>query len=105
MLLCSPGFFVAGLLATRKAGKMSSAMLACTLALACFAVVDFGITVMFAFLPPYTVSPFTTLFTFNFWALTLQYWLIDLVFAAALGFGAAALGGAIARKPAVPTSY
>lgn len=103
-LLCSPGFFVAGLLATRKAGKMSSAMLACTLALACFAVVDFGINVMFSFLPPYPV-PFTSLLTFSFWTFLLQYWFIDLVCACALGFGAAALGGAIGRKPAIPTPY
>jgi hypothetical protein len=99
VLFCSPGFFVAGLLAKRKTGRMSSAMLACTLAVTCFAVIDFCISVIFSFLSPYP-APFNSLFMFGFWFSVFQFWLIDLVSACVVGFSVAALGGAIGGKKA-----
>jgi hypothetical protein len=99
VLLCSPGFFIAGLLATRKTGKMSSAMLACTLALTCFAMVDLCLGVLVSLILSNPI-PANFFFSFATWEVIFQFWFIDLILASIVGFGVAALGGAIGRKKA-----
>jgi hypothetical protein len=97
-LLCSPGFFVAGLLTARSTGIMSSAMTAWALALACFALIDLCLFTMSVFYAttttPYAFAP-NTLY---FWGTILVGWFIDLVIVSIVGFGAATLGGNFGKR-------
>jgi hypothetical protein len=97
-LLCSPGFFVVGLLATRKTGRMNSAMLACTLALTVFAVVDLGLGIASAYYSLIVLFPSYAPGFLEFWEIVIVGWFADIIMASMVSFGAAALGGAIGRQ-------
>lgn len=97
-LLCSPGLFVVGLRTIRKTGRMSSVMLACTLALVGFAVVDFLLIIATA---AYDLTAFpssSASATLEFWGAALLGWLPDLIMVSIVGFGAAALGATIGKR-------
>jgi hypothetical protein len=114
-LLSAPGFFVTGLLATRKAGRISSAISTWTLSLACFAVVDLcvGIVLLFYFTTITITSTFNTATGITTTTVThapisfppviswidfFVGWLINLIIVSMVSFGVATIGGAIGEK-------
>lgn len=96
-LLCSPGFFVAGLLAKRKTGRTSSAMLACTLALVGFVVIDFILIITLSFYNLF-IAFHSGLYILMFSEFVFIGWFSDLIMVSMVSFGAAVLGGAIGKQ-------
>jgi hypothetical protein len=100
-LLCSPGFFVVGLQAIRKTDRMNAVMLACTLALAGFAVID--LTLAFAtaayVLLAYPSTPMSGSFALHFWGGIILGWFIDLIMTSLIAYAAASLGATLGKQP------
>ncbi|EFH89967.1 hypothetical protein [Ktedonobacter racemifer] len=90
-------YFFAGLLATRSTGKMGTAMLACLWALLCFLFVDICTFVIGIFITLPLMQgqsgDIIILLTSN----TLSF-MLDLILALVLGFGAGGLGALIGRQ-------
>jgi hypothetical protein len=98
-LLCSPGFFVIGLQTIRKTGRMNSVMLACTLALVGFAVVDLVLTIASVAYTLASCPPSATFNTLEFWeGALLGGWFADLIMMGMVSFAAAALGATIGKQ-------
>jgi len=97
-LLCSPGFFVAGLLTTRSTGRISSAMAAWALSLACFAAIDLCLSIISVSYTATTMPYASTPNTLYFWGIILVGWFIDLIVMSIIGFGATMLGGKVGPK-------
>jgi hypothetical protein len=97
-LLCSPGFFVVGLQAIRKTGKMNSVMLACTLALVGFVAIDLILIIATTAYTLNSLPPDSTFNTLEFWGGALISWFVDLIMMGIVSFGAAALGATIGKQ-------
>lgn len=97
-LLCSPGFFVVGLQTIRKIGRINSVMLACTLALGGFAVVDLILVIATTAYSLSTIPPSSTFNVLEFWESSLLGWFVDLIMTSMVSFGAATLGATIGKQ-------
>ncbi|GHO47826.1 hypothetical protein [Ktedonospora formicarum] len=90
-------YFFVGLLTARSTGKMGAAMLACLWALLCFLVIDICTYVIGAFM----ILPLIDVQVQSIISLLISYvfaFMIDLVLALVLGFGAGGLGALIGRQ-------
>jgi hypothetical protein len=97
-LLCSPGLLIVGLRTIRKTGRMSSVMLACTLALVGFAVVDLLLIIVTTAYASTLMPSSFSLTTLEFWGIALLGWFADVIMAGMVGFGVAALGATIGKQ-------
>ncbi|HEY7414501.1 MAG TPA: hypothetical protein VH593_04860, partial [Ktedonobacteraceae bacterium] len=96
--LCSPGLLIVGLRTIRKTGRMSSVMLACTLALVGFAVVDLLLIIVTTAYASTLMPSSFSLTTLEFWGIALLGWFADVIMAGMVGFGVAALGATIGKQ-------
>jgi hypothetical protein len=92
-------YFCTGLLTTKRTGKMGTAMLACLWALLCFLFADLCTLVVSLFmLLPFMSGPLLGQLLITSITYDVFTFIIDLILACVLGFGAGALGALIGKQ-------